>query len=142
MMLLRHVNLVDQDVKAVTTTITLFAHAGHLHNRAGQIPVAISFADFCWNVLELSEPFARAVIEGCLGDFKCIYPYGAAGVRGAWKGTKNFGNTLVATGRFCRDAAYSCSHPIESARIVCSKIKHAPSLLLNAWQRAERSRKN
>ncbi len=120
---LRYVNLLDQDAKAVTTTITLFAHAGHLHNHAGHIPAALSFADFCWNVLELSEPFTRAVIEGFLGDFKCIYPYGVAGVRGAWKGTKKFGNNLVAAGRFCRDAAYHCAHPIETARIACPKIK-------------------
>ena len=120
---LRYVNLLDQDIKAVTTTITLFANAGRLHNHAGHIPAAISFADFCWNALDVCQPFMRGMIEGCLWDFKCCYPCGVAGVRGAWKGTKNFGNTLVATGRFCRDAAYSCSHPIESARIVCSKIK-------------------
>ncbi|MGE0009806.1 MAG: hypothetical protein AB7F19_04630 [Candidatus Babeliales bacterium] len=118
-------NNFQDDAKPFIRSLTLFADAGHQHNHAGHLPQAISLIDFCYEMFDVAQTFYKMTGQMCLEGIKLGYRCNKAALRGAWQGSKNYGNKLLALGACCKDLVNKSLHPIETTRILAPKIKKA-----------------
>ncbi|MGE0009575.1 MAG: hypothetical protein AB7F19_03455 [Candidatus Babeliales bacterium] len=80
----------DYNYKPIASTLTRFAHAGHVHNQRGRVADAFSFADFCHGLYKLTLQVKEITCD-----------ISAAVGRGAAKGGVNYANKVL--------------HPIDTA---------------------------
>lgn len=76
-------------------------------------------------MLDVAQTFYKMTGQMCLEGIKLGYSCNKAVLRGAWQGSKNYGNKVLALGKCCKDLAYKAIHPIETTRILAPKIQRA-----------------
>lgn len=118
-------NNFQEDTKSFTRSLTLFADAGQQHNHAGHLPKAMSLLDFCYEMLDVAQTLYKTTGQMYLEGVKLGYRCNMAALRGAWQGSKNYGNKLLALGKCCKDLVYKMVHPLETTRLVAPKIQKA-----------------
>ncbi|MGE0009581.1 MAG: polymorphic toxin type 35 domain-containing protein [Candidatus Babeliales bacterium] len=100
----------DYNYKPIASTLTRFAHAGHVHNQRGRVADAFSFADFCHGLYKLTLQVKEITCD-----------IGAAVGRGAAKGGVNYANKLLHPFDAARDTLYGLA---KTVHIIGNKAGH------------------